>query len=239
MDISKIRVISDDPTSPEPSVRESDGDNDLAENLVGDYFGFYLDQIGDGSVLGIRLHIEKQGDELMARAVLGIQSDDMFWDKAFPDILKGDRDQVVKRHREFSDTYSANEQRCFYAEGRVTYSQNVAIISMKSLADYSWSILLDMGKYLECAAYVRNIHTARGYPYRGGMGLLVALAASHGNFCCRCGLIRREHMKASLHLKNKDIVEWLKIDLKRAWKPLSLDEELDKEWYNWFMKLNA
>ena len=83
MDITKMRVICDEPLPPESSVNEPDVDENLKElaaNLEGDYFGFYLDQNGDGSILGIRLHMEKQGDELMARAVLGIQSDEMFWD---------------------------------------------------------------------------------------------------------------------------------------------------------------
>ena len=239
LNMARVREVTEDQALLAMTQKAATDVNAMARNLVGDYFGFYLDQIGDGSVLGIWLRIEDTGDQVMARAVLGIQSDDMFWDSAFPDILKGDRDLVLRNHKDFSDPFSPNEQRCFYADGLVTSHQNYAVITMKTLAGASWSIILDMGKYLECAAYIQNIHTERGYPYRGGMGLLFALAGSHGNFCCRCGLVRRDCMKPSLRLDNKNIVEWLKISLKREWKPLSLDGDLDKEWYNWFMKLKV
>ena len=236
LNMARVREVSEDEAILIMTQKAATDLNAMTRNLVGDYFGFYLDQIGDGSVLGIWLRIEEVGDDVMARAVLGIQSDDMFLDKAFPDILKGDRDLVLKNHKDFSDPFSPNEQRCFYADGTVVSHQNFAIISMKTLSGAAWNIILDIGKYMSSEAFNQNRHTEKGYPYRGGMGLIFALAGPHGNFCCRCGLIRRDCMKKSLRLENKDIVEWLKINPESEWSPLIMGRDLDKAWYNWFMK---
>lgn len=213
----------------------SSGDN-WTHKLIGDYYGFFLDSVGDGAVLGIYLSISAQDrepyPEIVAKGVLGIQSDHVFLSDDLRAIFSREQEHCYEQYADLKSHFSVNDQRCFYGEGKVSARGTVAAIMLRTASGSDWTILMDMDKYLD----VRRHQKGSDYPYRGGMGLIIALTGAHGKFCCRCALVRKEFMRSAIKLSNPDIRDMLKISDDINWSPLELDVRLDREWYNWFMK---
>lgn len=206
------------------------------KRVSGDYYGFFLDPVGDGSVLGAYLHIENlvvdNRSRLFVNGILGIQSDHVLHHPELPAVFSGDRSRYYENYHTLKKQFSRNDRRCFFGTGEVRAQGTVVVIPMTTSLDSQWTMLLELGKFI----YVQNIKKSEDYPYRGGLGLLVTLANAHGKFCCRCALVRKEFMRPTIRLTHPVIRDMLKIPDTLSWQPLKLDTQLDREWFNWFMK---
>lgn len=237
--LDMTKFIAEAPAEPAPLLPAVPAEPSVPwlKQLAGDYCGFFLDPVGDGTVLGAYLHIENLvidgSAHLYVNGVLGIQSDQVLCHPGLPAVFSGDRSRYYGNYHALKKQFSRNDRRCFFGTGEVRAQGTVAVIPMTTSLDSQWTILLELGKYIY---YVQNITKSEDYLYRGGLGLLVSLANAHGKFCCRCALVRREFMRPSIRLTNPVIRDMLKIPDTLSWSPLKLDTQLDREWFNWFMK---
>lgn len=221
----------------QPQVSPAAADDAWFPKLAGDYYGFYLYSLGDGTVIGGYLHIEKVEDGLLASAVLGIQSDEVLRSEELASVFANNHwSQYHQKYSEVKQGFTENDQRCFFAQGKVFASGTTAIITMETSHKSLWTILVDAGRMM------KDYHR----PYRGGMGLLVSLTRSHEKFCARAGLIRKEFMQPTITLDNPRIREILKIygdpdggsmiHNHDRYQPLKMDVLRDRKWYDWFMR---
>lgn len=201
--------------------------------LVGDYYGFCLDPVGNGAVLGAYIHIENRGDkqnpDITVSAVLGIRNDDILLSERLAEVFSGAEGTYHRKFKDFISTHSANNKRCFWAEGKINVHGNVAEIALRTPIDAKWNIWMDIGSYLD------RRQNDEDYRYKGGIGLAVALTPSYGTFCCKFGLVREVYLGSSVTLNDSDLKQMLRISDNTGWNPLSLDVRADRYWYNWFM----
>lgn len=208
-------------------------------DLAGDYYGYYLDPLGTGAVLGAYIHIENAGSalepQLDAYSVLGIRSEYVLLGDNISEIFKNKGKNYKERFKLFKKGLNVNDQRCSWWQGNVNADGTLAIIDLlKSDTGAKWKIILDIKEYIRCR---RDREREDDY-YRGGLGLVLATRTLHGTACFRLGLIRKTFIKQAISMNNEDMKSRLKLldDSKEAmWKPLKLSGWLDKHWYDWIM----
>lgn len=208
----------------------------LAE-LTGDYYGFYLDPLGNGTLLSAYLHIDNIGSadtpELMAYMISGIRNQQVLCDDNLAKIFTLDTFNYEKYFREYKEMLSENDQRCSWGEGTLSYKDNLALLTL-TLNHGNWEVFIDMENYLKGN---RKKENENDY-YRGGLGLVLATRTIHGTYCLRMGLVRKSFFKDSLLTDKEKMAEMFKImDGSRdaEWKPLKLSGWLDKRWYDLIM----
>lgn len=209
----------------------------LAE-LTGEYYGFYLDPLGSGAVLGAYFYIENRGSaaspEMAVAMISGIRSRDMLLSATLRDIFFADTTSYQESFRGYKETLSENDKRCSFSEGTITLDHNLAVLQLHMKNYGKWEIFLDLENYLKGN---RKKEEAKDY-YRGGLGLVVATNTFHGTYCQRFGMIRNLFIKEHLWTKEDKMTEMLKLldgSRQADWKPLKLSGWLDKCWYNWMM----
>lgn len=213
--------------------------NEPLLDLVGDYYGYYLDPLGTSAVLGAYLHIERADDiyppKLAAYAVLGIRSDHIFLSNEIEEIFHQTGQKYKDAYKEYKQTLDSNDRRCYWGQGDIDTDENLVIITLiTSDTGARWEIIIDLYEYLERQKYRENENDF----YRGGMGLALVSRDIHGTFCLRLGLIRKTRTKQSVSLSTVELRNKLKIsdDSKDAvWKPIKLSRWIDKLWYDWIM----
>ena len=202
-------------------------------DLTGDYYGFFLDPVGNGSVLSAFFHIEKPSvtnkQQLSISAILGIRNDDMLLSEELVGIFSPSHTDYRQKFKAFISKHSANNKRCFWAEGVLHCHNTVAEIRLKTPIDAQWNIWLDLSSFLE------RTKQESGYNYKGGLGFAVALTPSYGTFCCRMGLVRTSYFSQPQKTKDPELQNMLKLSGSESFNPLMLDIQKDRYWYNWFM----
>lgn len=208
-------------------------------DLVGDYYGFYLDPLGTGAVLGAYIHIENAGaalePQLDAYAILGVRSEQVLLCEHISALFSKKGINYKEKFKAFKKTLGDNDKRCSWWQGNVSVDGKLAVIDLeKNSTGARWKIILDMQEYMKCR---RDREKDNDY-YRGGLGVVLATRTIHGTICLRFGLVRKTSMKPSIRMSNEEMKLKLKLldDSKEAlWKPLKLSGWLDKHWYDWIM----
>lgn len=225
------------PNSTEANVIETqnhpnDEINDLT-GLSGDYYGFFLDPVGNGSVLSAFFHIEKPSvankQQLSICAILGIRNDYMLLSEELVGIFSPNHTDYHQKFKAFISKHSTNNKRCFWADGVLYCHNTVAEIRLKTPIDAQWNIWLDLSSFLERSKQEGD------YNYKGGLGFTVALTPSYGTFCCRMGLVRTSYFTQPQKTKDPELQSMLKLAGSESLSPLMLDIQKDRYWYNWFM----
>lgn len=203
-------------------------------DLIGDYIALYLDENGDGDILGMFIRIE-EGNEpyFVVHAIHKIRGMDTIMAIDANDLFSGDIDV---KHEEFMIQYQHRRKNSKYFLGSVSNVGSCARINLASNQSVTqFQILLEMEGYLKEKDTAKNM---RPDGYRGGLGLAI-VTNSNGTYCMRIGLVRKDFATELFLLKADEIKEFLKInpDLnKNKWYPLRLSKNLDRRWYNSFMK---
>lgn len=207
--------------------------------LTGNYYGYYLDPLGEGTSLGTYLHIENAGSisepKMKAYMIFGIRNNQVLLSKELADVFSPDNRNYEEAFRNLKKALSENDKRCSWSEGMVTSDGNLAIIQLNIDNGHGkWELMIDMENYLKCT---REKNEDKNY-YRGGLGLVLASRTLHGTYCLRLGLIRKSFMKESFGTGHEKMIDMLKVmdgSKQAEWKPLKLSGWLDKCWYNLIM----
>lgn len=200
--------------------------------LTGDYYGFFLDPVGNGSILGAYFHIEKSDNSeqhLAVSAILGIRDTAILLDDDLSEVFSPTTINYHQKFKEFISNHSINNKRCFWAEGNLHCHNTVAEISLKTPIEAKWNIWFDLGSFLE-----RTKHESI-YNYKGGMGFTVAVTPSYGTFCCKVGLVRTSYFTQPQKIHAPELQNMLSLSSINEFDPLMLDIHKDRYWYNWFM----
>lgn len=203
-------------------------------DLVGDYYGFYLDPLGTGATLATYIHIDQH---LNAYAILNIRNDEVLSSNSISTIFCSEnQESYYNSFRKFQKDLDENNQRCSFGEGTVSSDGSISIITLRTPhgRGEKWTIVIDLSNYLLCG----RSHSSENDLYRGGLGLVFASRTTNGTMCFRIGLVRKKFFKSFFSLNNAEIKSRLQIldDSRNAiWRPLKLSGFLDKIWYNWIM----
>lgn len=231
--------VSTDVSLDERSIEEGDKEKGSFYDLIGDYYGFYLDPLGTGAVLGGYLHIEKkigtENSQMKAYAILNLRNDKILFSEDVMGIFTQNEQCYRKSFLEYKKNLDKNNQRCLFCEGCVNSDGSIAIITLAVDGNGAkWNIIIDLKEYLNCS----RIRINENDYYRGGLGLAFISRTINGTSCFRMGLVRNAFVKEFISLENEEMKDRLKLldDSKDAiWKPLKLSGWLDKLWYNWMM----
>lgn len=210
-----------------------------ASELMGDYYGFYLDPLGKGSVLGSYIHIENTGTrdkpQMTAYAIAGIRGKEALLGNEIANIFNGPVKNYYNSYKKFKEELSDNDRRCSWLQGTLSSDGELATLHLSSInSQMTWTIILDIKEYMRC----RRDREKDNDFYRGGLGLVLALKTVHGTISFRLGLVRKSFLKKTMIQNNNEMADRLKLldDSKDAmWKPLKLSGWLDKLWYEWIM----
>lgn len=221
--------------TPQPTAQSSG----CLTDLTGDYYGFYLDQLGTGSVLGAYLHIENTGTweapEMTAYAVFHIRHDSVLFGRPLAEIFSRSSRYYQNAFQEFKASLRSNDRRCAWARGPVSVDGRHAVITLAAGEPGAvWTIYLDLKEHLRCKQDFENEADC----FRGGLGLLLAARTADGTYCSRLGLVRREYAVSAMRLDSDQLRDRLKIldsSQEAEWKPLKLSGWLNKHWHEWIM----
>lgn len=207
--------------------------------LEGNYFGFYLDRMGSGSLLGVYLHIDNWGSEqtpdMRAHAILGVQSDTVLFGKEIADIFSDKQDDYSVKFARFREKLTGKDKECFIGTGTIIPHKAIIEMTFGAITDEEWHVFVDIQGYL--ADTRPKEHDTDNY--RGGLGLAFAFWSEFGDTCFRFAFVRTSLRSSALSLNNDLIKDKLKITAHGQgidWRPVGLSSQLDKSWYNWFMK---
>lgn len=204
--------------------------------LAGDYYGFFLDPVGSGSVLGGYLRIEEGEDprasELPVSGVLGIRSDSVLFSEELAGIFAEAPANRYAQYQDFHRACSPNDRRCFWGEGRIRLVKNAAELTLTTPKGAKWTVMIDLSNYLGGG---RGRYPGEDGNYRGGKGIFAALSTQYGTLAGKFGMIRKSFCKPEISLKNPDLQEMLKMTHQSETTPLMVLPIEDNYWYNWFM----
>lgn len=210
------------------------------EDLAGTYYGYYLDPIelpdGTTPVLGAYIRIEKQKDSHMkAYAIIGIRDDKILYSESTEEVFSRNETNRYSAFIQYERSLEGNNTRCFYGEGEVEQEGCLALINLRMpKTSAKWVLIFDLEAYMGCT----RAHIKDADDCQGGLGLAMALNATHGTRCFRFGIVRQTCWKESINLNNKAIMNQLKLadsSSECVWKPLVLDKKMDEKWHNWLM----
>ena len=208
-------------------------------NLIGNYYGFYLNPLATGEILGSYIHVENEDDTgkmLKAYAIFNIRSDKILFSDKISNVFSSESQSYQEQFNKLKTGLDEDDRRCFFGKGYVISDEQLAIITLDAECNGGkWVIIVDLKEYIR----YKNGEINKDNCYKGGLGLGFAFKTKHdGTMCFRIGLVRKEFIKNFIRLENDDIKSKLKIldDSKDAiWKPLKLSGWLDRQWYNWMM----
>ena len=224
------------PVQDSGSVDQMFATNKSLEFLTGDYYGFFLDPVGLGTVLGAYIHIEDcsqgQEPELAVSAVLGIRSDQALFGDGIGQIFSGGKANNYNRYQTFYAGLGENDRRCFWCDGNVRMRKTAAEFTLSTPTDTKWSLLIELSNYFEGR---RNRHSGDDGKYRGGLGLYMALLSPYGIFAGKFGMVRKELYKPNRQLNHSETQKMLKLSTRDGRIPLMVDPREDNYWYSWFM----
>lgn len=206
------------------------------QDIAGDYCGYYLDSNNRRSVLGAMIHIEeKTDDEMIACAIMGVRSDEVLFSETVRGVFARHTEERQKEFIRIKNRLSSNDKRCYWCEGTVQRCEELVVMELTAKeTGAKWIIYLDVEEFYK----TQRSRDDDCDLYRGGMGLTIAVRTRTGTKCRRMGLIRRTMSKQKQSLKNDEIRDMLKMhdgSEDSAWKPLSLDRDLDSKWYDWIL----
>lgn len=207
--------------------------------LAGEYYGFYLDPLGKGYVLGSYFFIYNAGTadntQMRVCAIVGIRDKEILHAGVIQDIFTSHPSDYYDSFVKFKRILNDNDKRCFWLQGSLSRDDNLVTMHLASRNSHeTWTVILDIAEYLCCGRDWDHDNDL----YRGGLGLVLALKTAYGTISFRLGLVRKALLSHELLHADEERKEWLKIqdDSKNAvWKPLELSTQLDKLWYDWFM----
>lgn len=207
--------------------------------LEGSYIGFYLDRKGSGSLFGVYLHIDNLGSEQMpdmrVHAILGIQSDTVLFGKELADIFSEKQDDYTYKFAQFREKLPGKDKECFIGTGTIIPHKAIVEMTFRAITDEEWHVFMDLQGYL-ADNRPKEYDTDN---YRGGLGLAFAFWSEFGDMCFRFAFVRTSLRSSALSLDNNLIKDKLKVIAHGQgidWRPVELSSQLDKSWYNWFMK---
>lgn len=229
---------------------QTETDSPVAE-LAGDYYGFYLNPLGNASLLNFYLCIRNTGTisypQMEAYLISGIRDYNILLGDELPRIFSYDTTSALPRKpkevfEDFRENLSENNKRCTFGEGTITCEANLLNIDLK-MNRGTWKLLLDIEGYLKGHRRKKENKKDNEF-YRGGFGLTLACATVDGTYAFRFGLFRKDPektdlMKNFLSTDHPELLEKLQIqDGSRdaEWRPLKLSKTLDKNWYDMIMK---
>lgn len=207
--------------------------------IEGNYIGFYLDRKGSGSLFGVYLHIDNLGSEqapdMRVHAILGIQSDTVLFGKGLADVFSEKQDDYTYKFAQFREKLTGKDKECFIGTGTIIPHNAIIEITFGAITDEEWHVLVDLQGFL-ADTRPKEQDTDK---YRGGLALAFAFWSEFGDTCFRFAFVRTSLYSSALSLNNELIREKLKITAHGQgldWKPVELSSQLEKSWYNWFMK---
>ena len=201
--------------------------------LTGDYYGFFLDPVGLGTVVGAYIRIEDGGQEPVVSAVLGIRTDSVLFSGDLAQIFSCPRSTRPELYHAFHEELSKNDRRCFWCSGQVRMVKTVAELTLTTPKGAQWSMVFELGNYLDGGRSKR--HHGDDAKYRGGLGLCIALSTQYGTFAGKFGMVRKEFCSAKQSLTNTQLQTILQRSIQDANIPLMIDPREDNYWYSWFM----
>lgn len=203
--------------------------------LAGDYYGFFLDPVGSGQVLGGYIRIEKgecdRDTEMSVSAVLGIRSDCILFGEGVADIFSAEPADRYAQFRSLHARCSPNDRRCFWGEGTVRLVKTFAELTLTTPKGAKWTVMLDLDNYLSGG---RGSDPGENGKYRGGKGIYMALATQYDTFSGKFGIIRKNFRKNQIGLKDPKLQALLQTGTDGI-LPLRVTPIEDNYWYNWFM----
>lgn len=206
------------------------GEAEYPAGLAGNYYGFFLDPVGNGSVLGAYFHLEKANrNSLSVSAILGIRDSKMLFSRDLADIFSSAQADYHRNFKEFIRRHSVNNKRCFWAEGDLQCHNAVAELRLKTPIDARWNIWFDLSRFSE------RVRQESSYTYKGGLGFAVAVTPSYGTFCCKLGLVRTSYLAKPQKRYDPELQNMLLLSGINDFSPLMLDIQKDRYWYNWFL----
>ena len=208
-------------------------------DLSGSYYGFYLDRIGSGSMFGVYLHIDNWGTEyvpdMRVHAILGIQNNNILFGKEIAEVFSEKQHDYSVKFAQFREKLTDKDKECFIGTGTIIPHKAIIEITFGAITDEEWHIFVDLQGYL-ADTRTKEQDTDK---YRGGLGLAFAFWSEFGDTCFRFAFVRTSLYSTALSLNNEFIRDKLKMTALGQgidWKPVKLSSQLDKSWYNWFMK---
>lgn len=212
-------------------------------DLAGDYFGYYLnpntfeDEVPN--VWGAYIHIEKEaeGDQqtLRAYAIYGVKNDAELHSPALMNVFEQNEVAFQEAYWKYKGSLEGNDSRIFYAEGEVQQEGDLAVITLRKPGENErWMLLFSMKAYLKC----KRLHQKDADDCQGGLGLAIAINATHETRCFRFGLVRCSCWKDTITFLNDRLKSQLRIasaNHDAMWQPLKLDKDLDRKWHDWLM----
>ena len=213
-------------------------DSSPITQLCGEYYCFYLNPLGNDTLLNAYLRIQNEGTEtapqMTAHIVADIRNHGMLMDEKLSALFSSASDNYKEDFRVYKEPFSENDKRSTYGKGNVSYEEPFANLEFK-MNHGKWKIDTTLKNYLTGN---REKDSEKNY-YRGGIGLLTILNKSSEIYCLKIGLIKKSFFNASFFNEHDKIVEILKIDISSMNSGLSLlklDPNLDKNWYDLFMR---
>lgn len=221
---------------PREQMTHGSGENIPLNRFSGDYYGFFLDPSGTGSVVGGYMHMDEANDEhpteLDVTAVLTVRSDKVLFSEAFSEAFHAETEQRYDRYEAFRKDLSENDRRCFWTKGKLNMINSTAELTLIATNNAKWTFFIEIDNYLKSNRQRKG--PGHG-SYRGGLGIFVAVSTQYNTCAGKIGIIHKDFCPKNLSLKNGQMQELLKLSEKDGRIPLRIDQREDNQWYSWFM----
>lgn len=211
-----------------------------ASDIIGCFWGVYLDPLGTGSLRYMFLNIEKDtNNEIKVKAFSEIRypTRDGNTKNKIECFVKNDYSNLKK------ETFTEFLQKYFLRggellSGRVVISRGIVTIELEDDfdGDHKMDIMLNISGFLKG----KRMRTSDNRGYRGGLGLAVVLNSQYGTYCTRIGLIRNDYLAESILAGNNEELK-SKLNLLGSGErsinsPFKLSELYDARFYNFIME---
>jgi hypothetical protein len=221
---------------PREQMMEMSGGNIPLKQFSSDFYGFFLDPSGTGSVVGAYIHVDEANcehpTELDVTAVLTVRSDEVLFSEAFFEVFHAEAAQRYARYEAFRKGLSENDRRCFWAKGKLNMINSTAELTLIAANNAKWTFFIEIDNYLKSNRQKKG--SGHGN-YRGGLGIFVAVSSQYNTCAGKFGIIHKDYCPPNLSLKNGQMQELLKLSEKDGRIPLQIGPREDNQWYSWFM----
>lgn len=197
-------------------------------DLLGEYYGFYLDPTGQltGAYLHIQEDAEGCGCKMNADGIFGLRSDELM--QKVPQVFHGEA-PYAEQFKKFKEALTGPQRKCFFASGELReFDQHVVAITLAREHIDRWNIVINIKDFMldprprDCD---RNL-------YRGGMAMMIGCWTKSGIVAYRIAFVRKSWFNPKIMtLQSQDLKDML---ISNGF--VNVDEKADKELYQWIVE---
>lgn len=199
------------------------------EDLLGEYYGFYLDPTGRMTGAYLRLYKDPECAGITANAILDIRSDEAL--KRMPQVFTAEG-APCEQFKILKQSLTGEQRKCFWNSGELqVFDKHVVAITLSRQFSDRWNIVINIKDFMldprprDCD---RNL-------YRGGMAMMIGCWTKSGIVACRIGFVRKSWFNPHIMtLQSQDLKDMLISD-----GFVNVDEKADKELYQWIVEYGA